>query len=83
MTIYTEHCNENVQNSLYKLTCQLVQGLNQMLVAQQLKASIRKERIQLMEMSDHMLKDIGISREQAKEESKREDIPATRFNREI
>ena len=83
MTIYTEHCNENVQNSLYKFSCQLIQSLNQMLVAQHLRASIRKERIQLMEMSDHMLKDIGISREQAMQESMREDIPATRFNRGV
>lgn len=83
MTIYTEHCNDSVQGGLYKLTCQLIQGLNQMLVAQQLRTSIRKERIQLMEMSDHMLKDIGISREQAMQESKREDIPATRFNRAV
>ena len=83
MTIYTEHCNENVQNSLYRFTCQLIQSLNQMLVAQRVKASIRKERIQLMQMSDHMLKDIGISREQAMQESKRDDIPATRFHRGV
>lgn len=78
MTIYTEHCNENAQNSLYRFTCQLLHSLNQVVVAQRVKASIRKERIQLMEMSDHMLKDLGISREQALAESKREDTPATR-----
>ena len=80
MTIYTDRCNENVGNSLYKFSCELIQGLNQMLLEQRLKASIRKERMQLMQMSDHMLKDIGISREQAREESRREDIPTTRVN---
>lgn len=80
MTIYTERCNETVQNSLYKITCQFMQGLVQALNTYRLKATIRQERLELVAMSDHMLRDIGISREQAIEESKREDIPAARSN---
>ena len=80
MTIYTENCNHSVQNSFYRFTCQLFQSLSQLLVLQRVKASVRNERTQLMEMSDQMLKDIGISREQAMDESKRNDIPAGRIN---
>ncbi len=48
-----------------------------------LKREIRHERDQLAELSDHVLRDIGITREQAILESKRafDDLPSRRFNR--
>ncbi|QOR40946.1 DUF1127 domain-containing protein [Billgrantia diversa] len=35
------------------------------------QAQLRRERIQLQELSDHQLRDIGLTREQARSEGRR------------
>ena len=47
----------------------------------QLRDSIQRERRQLMELSDDLLKDIGVSREDALAEAGRLDLPRERLNR--
>ncbi len=78
MTICTENCNQNVQNSLYGITGHLFQRLQQWMVLQQAKSEVRNERNQLLSMSDQMLQDLGISREQAMQEAGRDDVPGAR-----
>ena len=79
MTIHTGNCNHSVENSLYGITGHLFQRLQQWFARQRVRASLQLERKQLLAMSDQMLRDIGITREQAMEEAKREDIPAERI----
>lgn len=45
---------------------------------QVLRARIRRERQQLLEMPDTMLRDLGITRHDAEAEARRDDIPASR-----
>ena len=44
-----------------------------------LRRQIRRERRQLLAMSDAMLADLGITRAEAEAEARREDIPAERL----
>jgi uncharacterized protein YjiS (DUF1127 family) len=48
------------------------------MATQRLKSSLRRERAQLLEMSDAELRDIGIDRATAEHEALRNDIPAGR-----
>ena len=47
---------------------------------QQLKFQLARERRQLKDLSDAMLRDIGIDRAAALAEALRSDIPASRLN---
>ncbi|MGD2171480.1 MAG: DUF1127 domain-containing protein [Gammaproteobacteria bacterium] len=44
-----------------------------------LRRQLREERRQLLYLSDAMLDDLGISREEAKAEARRTDVPAERM----
>lgn len=79
MTTCTENCNQSAQSSLYGIAGSLFHRLNQWFLLQEVKADIRRERKQLLLMSDQMLKDIGITHEQAMAEASRDDIPAKRL----
>jgi uncharacterized protein YjiS (DUF1127 family) len=56
----------------------LTQIFRQWVKNQQFKFRVALERRQLLEMSDEMLKDIGISRAQAEAEALRSDLPTSR-----
>ena len=45
---------------------------------QTLRARIRRERRQLLELSDAMLHDLGITRHDAEAEARRDDVPVSR-----
>lgn len=80
MTICTENCNQSIQSGLYGISVDLFKRVNQWFQRQEIKNSIRQERKQLLTMSEQLLKDIGITREQALEEASRDDVPATRLS---
>ena len=57
-----------------KVSVQLRAALNRMA----LQARINKERRQLAEMPEYLLKDMGVTRAQAMDEAKQRGIPASR-----
>ena len=46
---------------------------------QQLKIDVKQERQHLLEMSDAMLSDLGITWDQAREEARKVDLPVVRI----
>ncbi len=79
MTIYTETCNQEIHGISVNTLSSLVQRLQRWAKIQQLKYSVHRERQQLLEISDAMLADLGITRGQAQEEARRVDLPAMRI----
>jgi len=78
MTEYTQKCPVNLAASPIRLTDNLRRAARQWLASQRLKSSLRRERAQLLAMSDAELRDIGIDRATAEHEALRSDIPAGR-----
>ena len=56
----------------------LLEALRDWSSQQVLRARIRRERQQLLEMSDAMLRDLGITRHDAEAEARRDDVPTSR-----
>ena len=79
MTNCTQNCSGSIAASQVGIFDNLAQVVGHWIHEQRLKASIRRERNSLLSMSDAMLKDIGISRDEAQQEAQRVDIPAERF----
>jgi len=79
MTEYTEKCPANLAASSAGAIDSLRRTLSQLLATQRLKSSLRRERAQLLAMSDAELRDIGIDRATAEHEAMRIDIPAGRL----
>ena len=79
MTIYTETCNQEIHGISVNTLSSLVQRLQRWAKIQQLKYSVPRERQQLLEISDAMLADLGITRGQAQEEARRVDLPVMRI----
>jgi len=79
MTTYSGNCTDCVEIGTATLVESLVQRVQHWVRIQGLKTSVAKERQHLLEMSDSMLRDIGITREQALEEAQRVDLPENRF----
>ena len=80
MTTYTGNCSDRIEVSAVGVFEGLYQRLQSWFEVQHLKDQVSKERQQLLEMSDAMLSDMGITRTQAKQEAKRLDLPALRLN---
>ena len=78
MTHYIENCPRNLAASHSGLADAIAHAIRQWLSNQRLKAAIRRERAELLTMSDAMLKDIGVDRVAAHQEAGRTDIPANR-----
>lgn len=68
-----ERNSSNVQGGLYLMLQHWFKTL-------ELKEKVNQERRQLLEMTDAMLSDIGITRAQANAEANRADLPAERIN---
>lgn len=79
MTIYTENCSQSIVETSFGLLRNLGRALLYSFEVQKLKAILSRERQQLLEMSDEMLKDMGITRAQAKQEAKRVNLPQVRL----
>lgn len=79
MTTYTENCSQGIVETSFGLLRSLGQMLQHSFEIQMLRAVLGRERQQLLEMSDEMLKDVGITRAQAKQEAQRVDLPQVRL----
>lgn len=79
MTICTENCSQGIVETSFGLFRNIGQVLQHSFEIKKLKADVARERRQLLQASDDMLKDMGITRAQAKEESERVDLPRIRL----
>ena len=79
MTTYTNTYTQSIDGISVNTLSNLVRRLQRWVRTQQLKAQVRQERQQLLEMSDAMLADLGITQGQAQEEARRVDLPVTRI----
>ena len=79
MTTYSGNCTDYVEIGSASISENLVQRVKRWARVQSLKVRMSKERQQLLEMSDSMLRDIGVTRTQAYEEAQRIDIPENRL----
>ena len=77
MTTYTENCSRTFDENHVRVV-NLKQLISNWFRNQQLKSQVSLERRQLSQMSDAMLRDIGIDRLEAQTEAQRIDIPASR-----
>ncbi|NCF38181.1 MAG: DUF1127 domain-containing protein [Gammaproteobacteria bacterium] len=80
MTTYTEKCSQSIVGHQAAALDILTQLFRQWMKHQQLKFQVAQERRQLTEMSDSMLRDLGISRAQAQAEAMRSGLPAARLH---
>lgn len=80
MTTYTEKCSRSIVGHPAEALDILTQLFRQWMKHQQLKFQVAQERRQLTEMSDSMLRDLGISRAQAQAEAMRSELPAARLH---
>ena len=79
MTTYTEKCSRSIVEQPAAALDILTLLFRQWMKHQQFKFQVARERRQLMEMSDSMLHDLGISRAQAEAEAMRSELPAARL----
>ena len=79
MTTYTDTYTQSIDGISVNTLGNLVRRLQRWIRTQQLKAQVRQERQQLLEMSDAMLADLGITQGQAQEEARKVDLPVTRI----
>ena len=79
MTTCTENCNHSFVETSFSLFRSPGQMLQHSFEILKLKAIVGRERRQLLEMSDEMLKDMGITRTLAVKEAQRVDIPEIRL----
>ena len=78
MTTITENSTNRIEQVSVIASDSIFGILRDWLVLQQLKVQLRQERRGLRAMSDRMLRDIGLTREQALTEARSRNIPAAR-----
>ena len=79
MTTYTENYTQGKVGNIVDALGNFVQRLRHWAKIQQLKNDVKQERQQLLEMSDAMLSDLGITWDQAKEEARKVNLPVVRI----
>ena len=79
MTTYTGNCSRSIAGHPVGALDILTQIFRQWVKNQRLKLRLAQERRQLLEMSDDQLKDIGVSRLDARLEAQRSDLPMERI----
>ena len=79
MTTYTEKCSRSMTTTSAGIFDRLFATASNWIEIQRLKSSLRQERETLANMDESLLKDIGVSPEQAALEARRQDIPAARL----
>ncbi len=78
MTAYTEKCSRSMTGYLADALEILNQAFCQWMQTQRLRFRLAQERRQLLEMPEHQLRDIGLTRAEATAEALRTDIPSLR-----
>ena len=79
MTTYTGNYTQGIVGNLVEALGNIVRRVRHWARIQQLKIDVKQERQQLLEMSDAMLSDLGITWDQAKEEARKVDLPVVRI----
>ena len=79
MTAYTQSCSRSIARHPAGILEILTEILCKWMKNQLLKYQLAHERRQLRDMSDAMLRDIGIDHATALTEAARSDIPASRL----
>ena len=79
MTTYTEKCSRSMTATSAGIFDTLFATASNWFEIQRLKSKLRHERAALASMDESLLKDIGVSPEQAALEARRQDIPAARL----
>ncbi len=79
MTTYTENYTQGIVGNFVEALGNLVHRVRHWASIQQLKIDVKQERRQLLEMSDAMLSDLGITWDQAREEARKVDLPVVRI----
>ena len=80
MTAYTQDCSRSIAGHPAGVLEILTEAVCLWMKNQRLKFQLARERRQLQDMSDAMLRDIGIDRAAAQVEAERSDIPANRLD---
>ena len=78
MTIYTDYIPHRLACQIAGFSTRLLGHIRNWRESLLLSQTLRKERRQLISMSDEMLTDIGISRAEAAVEARRTDTPSVR-----
>ncbi len=78
MATHTENCSRSIAGHPAGVLEILTQIFRQWMKNQRIKSQVAQERLQLLEMSDGMLQDIGVSRAQAEAEAMQTDLPIRR-----
>lgn len=78
MTTCTESCSRSISGHPAGVLDILAQIFRQWMKNQQFRFRVAQERRQLLEMSDEMLRDIGVSRAEAEVEAEQTALPAGR-----
>ena len=81
MTTYTQNWSRSIAGHPAGVLHSLIQSFRQWTKNKHLKFQVAQERRQLLEMSDEMLQDIGISWAQAETEAMRTELPISRLTR--
>lgn len=81
MTTYTQICSRSIAGHPAGVLAILNQSFRQWMKNQQLRFQVAQERRHLLQMSDAMLQDIGVSRIQAETEAMRTELPIGRMTR--
>ncbi len=80
MTAYTQDCSQSIAGHPAGVLEILTEAVCLWMKNQRLKSQLAHERRQLQDMSDAMLRDIGVDRAAAQAEAARSDIPVSRLN---
>jgi len=79
MTTRSENLQPGLAREHARTLQRLLQQVREWAAEESLRRQIRYERRLLLEMSDSTLADLGISRDEARAEARRKDIPARRL----
>jgi uncharacterized protein YjiS (DUF1127 family) len=79
MTAHTECCSRSLVASPAGVLEHLTGQLNAWFRHQQFKHQVARERRQLLQLTDHELEDLGITRHQAEIEAQSSDLPLQRL----
>ncbi len=79
MTAYTQNCSRSIAGRPAGVLEFLTEAVCLWIKNQRFRFQLARERKQLLEMSDAMLRDIGIDREAVQAEAARSDSPASRL----
>lgn len=80
MTTLSRNYSDCIESGSIGTQVGLYQQIQHWFKIMTLKLKVNRERQQLLEMSDEMLADLGITQAQANSEAQRNDLPVERLN---